>query len=91
MVLTISGVALRYFQTLKCASTELGVSHCSILNVCQGRVKTYKGLCWRFATPEEREEEKVENEVLVEDLTRWIKERQAVTVKKPLLSVKACD
>jgi hypothetical protein len=87
IVSSLIGVTLRYYKTMKCASAELGVSNCSILNVCQGRVKTFKGLCWRFATPEEQEEGKVENEVLLEDLKRWIEERQAATVKKTLLSV----
>ena len=54
-----TGVALRYYVSVKEASELLGALTCNIRNVCQGRRKSCKGFGWRFAHPEEVEQGRV--------------------------------
>jgi hypothetical protein len=84
---TDSGEALRYYESVREAAVRLGVLQSSIVEVCQKRNKSSRGLGWRFAHPEDEEQGEVENAVPEEELKRRILEYVPVT--GPVLADKA--
>jgi len=67
-----AGTPLRYYETIREAAEHLNLEARSILGVCQQKNKSCKGFGWRFATIEDLQRRREEDEVSENELRRRI-------------------